>query len=353
MKKYSTKQVSRNRGGFTLIELLVVISIIATLVALITPAVQSARAAARKVECLNNMKNLGTAAINYASGANGKLPAAFEQHALSGATTPPTPIVYPWTVSLLPHLDAAALSRTLNEDTTAAQHYNAGAWPKIKVFTCPVDQNNFGIAGGLSYAGNGGYRTAALWGAATPFNPTSVASAFEIDWNGSGTADAEDARIQHATGVFWNNIGTGDNFRMSLDFVQAGDGQTNTLMFAENVQSQKWQGGDTTETLEQRVANTTFALIVDPATLGGGTVDTRLRMIAGSTSAFGPSLINANDTAAIGQAPRPSSNHAGVVNVTMCDGRALSLNESMDAVAYAKLYTPDGQRFGQPVGDDQ
>ena len=105
--------ISKNRGGFTLVELLVVIAIIGTLVGLLLPAVQSAREAARRSACTNNMKQLGLGLLNFES-ARKRLPAAS-----SGASTSSGSVAggYSWICAILPFLEETNLYTNLSSNS--------------------------------------------------------------------------------------------------------------------------------------------------------------------------------------------------------------------------------------------
>src|SRR5271157_5753500 len=104
-----------NRGshhptqGFTLIELLVVIAIIAVLIALLLPAVQSAREAARRAQCINNLKQIALATHNYES-ANGAFPMGNQgyQFPSCGANWPLDGTVHSAFIYIMPYIESGA-----------------------------------------------------------------------------------------------------------------------------------------------------------------------------------------------------------------------------------------------------
>src|SRR4051812_17260170 len=129
------------RPGFTLIELLVVIAIIAVLIALLLPAVQAAREAARRSQCVNNLKQLGLAVMNYESN-NGALP--------PGGVTSPTfssagvsQVGYlGMKTRVLPFLEQASLYNNINFLLSSESGPNDTALTtQINSFNCPSDGN--------------------------------------------------------------------------------------------------------------------------------------------------------------------------------------------------------------------
>jgi prepilin-type N-terminal cleavage/methylation domain-containing protein/prepilin-type processing-associated H-X9-DG protein len=128
------------RRGFTLIELLVVIAIIAVLIALLLPAVQAAREAARRIQCVNNLKQLGLGMHNYES-SNSVLP---PQMVLTFTSTGSVYWKSSWGASsrITPYLELGTLYNAINYANKTSDPSNATAVStQLAVFLCPSEPN--------------------------------------------------------------------------------------------------------------------------------------------------------------------------------------------------------------------
>ena len=153
------------RRGFTLIELLVVIAIIAVLIALLLPAVQAAREAARRIQCVNNLKQIGLALANY-EGTNNVFPlggmTGATSVANSGWQAQNNNNGVSWMALILPQMEQANLANAINFqvhiDSGLCNPDFATAWyTSISTFACPSDGDNPGGFRPDAYSGGGSF----------------------------------------------------------------------------------------------------------------------------------------------------------------------------------------------------
>jgi prepilin-type N-terminal cleavage/methylation domain-containing protein/prepilin-type processing-associated H-X9-DG protein len=135
----SEARTRRSRSGFTLIELLVVIAIIAVLIALLLPAVQSAREAARRAQCTNNLKQQGLAFFNYESSNGTFPPTSIDVPAPTGA---PGTWIYSVSWSALarsaPFLEQSGLYNSMNFSWSILNQIDYDSPENLTVSTTPL-----------------------------------------------------------------------------------------------------------------------------------------------------------------------------------------------------------------------
>ncbi len=316
---------ANQRRGFTLIELLVVIAIIGVLIALLLPAVQAAREAARRMACANNLKNLGLAAHNYHD-TRGTFP--------PGAVGPIGPS-FPQFLPLRHHALGAFLLLYLEQPALASQYRWDFSWidapnqdvvkQQLKVWKCPsAEANRF----------EDGLLATVTPPPSVPYNGTAACG----DYAGMGSIDPGLERAGlidpsggprdprgHTEGIFPINAA-----KRLADIL---DGSSQTILIAECAGRPKpWHAGKQAPGLP----------------LSGGPWASRNLLwcrgaSADGTAFIGPCAINCTNDREV------YSFHPGGANTVFADGSVHFLKETLDIRNFARLVTYAG---GEVVGPD-
>ena len=298
------------RKGFTLVELLVVIAIIGILIALLLPAVQAAREAARRTQCANNLKQIGIGLQTYHD-VHQTLPPSSLWPAGSTASMPTTTLYANWVIMILPFIEETNLYQQLNLKTTICDPSNALArGTVISTMICPSDPYS-----AVPFDGT-------QWSMGSNWARGNYAANASLDYMDDGAVGANASwGLTYYRGVMGANI--------SLNLKKILDGTSKTIAVGENraglestdgrgvwamgggaasaLYAHGWMGDDNGPNCQSIYADDVFTCAITTSDFGGSANLITLEM---------PCYIG--DAASHQQTCR--SLHPGGVQVVFCDG---------------------------------
>jgi len=382
---------TNKRTGFTLVELLVVISIIAVLAGLLLPAVQAAREAARRAQCISNQRQVAFAVLMH-NDTKGHLPPLagplrpIVYYNGTGATSGPDATELTWVGFVLPFIEQTTAWNQINDDTLGVPWINGTA--DLHELILPIMKcGSGGVApteNRISYVANAG-----------PLNTTTgigtAAVAIEFGRNMRGVPD----HVANGPGVldrvarmhtaFFDNLarvgpwadtvgpppvlayaGTAlCRTQVTVDNITSWDGTTTTLMISENEDAGRWVWVQEPPT---DGLSTPYVPIDVERWVGFCYPNMGATWSSPSNHAAGAAAVDAlpnwpatgqpyfvNEGRATSTAPgvgvqliRPSSGHPGVVVAAFFDGGVRPLKDNMDRNLYVQLMRPNSGAILNP-----
>jgi prepilin-type N-terminal cleavage/methylation domain-containing protein/prepilin-type processing-associated H-X9-DG protein len=311
--------MKRTRSAFTLIELLVVIAIIAILIGLLVPAVQKVREAAARIQCQNNLKQLGLALHNHHDSAGYFPPSRTETNSYS---------VHAF---LLPYIEQDNLYKSINFNLNSTDPANALATgTPVRTYLCPSDPVSQVPAG---WAGNN-YR----------------ANEGTIPLNAYGPSDTKgvNASMPPPNGGFFVDS--------RYKFADVSDGTSNTAAFSEHCK------GDFSNAISTPRSDTyqpgTYPANIDEALAQCNAIDTSNLALQGNSNVGAPWIKASHSITSYWHGAPPNgrscmfppqrimttatSGHAGGVNLVLFDGSVRFVSNGIDLATWRALGTRNG-----------
>ena len=368
------------RRGFTLVELLVVIAIIGTLIGLLLPAVQSAREAARRSSCSNNIRQVGLGVLNFES-TKQRLPAATDKNEFSGApgNSAATPVAatpgYSWIVHCLPYMEETGIyngiAATSTQTTAGNSRFGASPFASTTLVAVgstqrastavlpPLKCPSFGGSGVVENSSSGPSQGVS-W--TDDYGTTNAVALTNYKANAgthlvSGTVHINNGAIGYPTTA-------GTSFTVSRPNGQTmgslSDGTSKTVLIAETKERGygSWIDGTTSWLTASNLSgaavnygsgrwNSTGTTPVVPAVVGTPGVGLNFPATSASNGEYLTSTAWTNYGEGMGFGP--SSDHSGgIVLHVFADGHVGQLSTDVDPTLFMSLYS---RSSGEPIAE--